>query len=79
MEIKYNEKKEASISINMRFWTDGRKDSHRIDYIFYKGRSLKSVKSVSYNAFFNVPLNINGKEILYPSDHGIVVTSFKLR
>jgi hypothetical protein len=57
----------------------GRKDSHRIDYIFYKGKSIKSTKSNSYNAFFNEPIILNGKEIIYPSDHGIVVTSFKLR
>ena len=29
--------------------------------------------------FFNEPLKINDKEILYPSDHGIVVTKFKLK
>ena len=57
----------------------GRKDSHRIDYIFYKGKSIKSTKSKSYNAFFNEPITINGKEIIYPSDHGIVVTTFKLK
>ena len=57
----------------------GRKDSHRIDYIFYKGKSIKSVKSKSYNAYFNEPITINNKKIIYPSDHGIVVTTFKLR
>ena len=56
----------------------GRKDSHRIDYIFYKGKSIKSIKSKSYNAFFNEPIIINNKKIIYPSDHGIVVTTFKL-
>jgi len=57
----------------------GRNDSHRIDYIFYKGKSIKSVKSKSYNAYFNEPITINNKKIIYPSDHGIVVTTFKLR
>ena len=57
----------------------GRNDSHRIDYIFYKGKSIKSIKSKSYNAYFNEPLTLNNKEIIYPSDHGIVVTTFKLR
>ncbi len=55
-----------------------RNDSHRIDYIFYKGKNLKAIKSDSYMAFFNEPIIINGKEIPYPSDHGIVVTEFKL-
>jgi len=56
-----------------------RNDSHRIDYIFYKGKSIKSTNSKSYMNFFNEPLSINGKEIIYPSDHGFVVTSFKFR
>lgn len=58
--------------------TKDRKDEHRIDYIFYKSPKLKAVKSESYNTFFNEPLPINGKEIIYPSDHGIVVTTFEL-
>ena len=57
----------------------GRNDSHRIDYIFYKGESIKSIKSKSYNAYFNEPITINNNKIIYPSDHGIVVTTFKLR
>ena len=57
----------------------GRKDEHRIDYIFYKSSKLKAIKSESYNAFFNESLLINGKEIIYPSDHGIVVTTFELK
>ena len=55
-----------------------RNDSHRIDYIFYKGGGIKAIESESFMAFFNEPLKINDKEILYPSDHGIVVTKFKL-
>ena len=30
-------------------------------------------------SFFNEPLSINGKEIIYPSDHGFIVASFKLK
>jgi len=56
-----------------------RNDSHRIDYIFYKGKSIKSTNSKSYMSFLNEPLFINGKEIIYPSDHGFVVTTFKFR
>ena len=56
-----------------------RKDSHRIDYIFYKGKSIKSIKSNSYNAYFNESIIINDKQIPYPSDHGIVVTTFEFR
>jgi exonuclease III len=56
-----------------------RNDSNRIDYIFYKGKNLKAIKSDSYMAFFNEPIKINDKKITYPSDHGIVVTEFKLK
>ena len=56
-----------------------RNDSNRIDYIFYKGKNLKAIKSDSYMAFFNEPIKINDKKIIYPSDHGIVVTEFKLK
>ncbi|MFD1614149.1 endonuclease/exonuclease/phosphatase family protein [Gelatiniphilus marinus] len=58
--------------------TEAKNDSHRIDYIFYKGAKLKSVNSKSYHAYFNKPITINGKAFLYPSDHGFVVTAFKL-
>lgn len=57
---------------------EGKKDSHRIDYIFYKGSKLKPIQSETYNAFFNKPIIINGKKITYPSDHGFVVTTFQL-
>ncbi|MEO9892090.1 endonuclease/exonuclease/phosphatase family protein [Aurantibacter sp.] len=52
-------------------------DEHRIDYIFYKGSKLKAVASKSYMAFLNEPIIIHGKSIIYPSDHGIVVTLFE--
>lgn len=58
--------------------TKGKNDKHRIDYIFYKSPKLNAIKSKSYKAFLNEPLSINGKEIRYPSDHGIVVTTFEL-
>lgn len=59
--------------------TKGENDDHRIDYIFYKSPKLKAIKSESYQAFFNDTIKLNGKEILYPSDHGFVVTTFKVR
>ena len=56
-----------------------RDDSHRIDYIFYKGKKLKSTQSKTYMQFFNEQIEINNKSFRYPSDHGIVVTTFKLK
>lgn len=58
--------------------TKGENDSHRIDYIFYKGPKLKALKSETYQVFFNEIIKLNDKEILYPSDHGFVVTTFKM-
>ncbi|GLR18750.1 hypothetical protein GCM10007940_33660 [Portibacter lacus] len=56
----------------------GKRDEHRIDYIYYKSPKLKAVHSKSYKAFLGEPLSINGKKINYPSDHGIVITDFIL-
>lgn len=55
------------------------KDEHRIDYIFYKGPKLEAIRSESYKAFLNESFIINNKQIAYPSDHGFVVTTFKLK
>ncbi|MDN3688070.1 endonuclease/exonuclease/phosphatase family protein [Cyclobacterium jeungdonense] len=55
-----------------------RVDSHRIDYIFYKG-ALKPLASTSYMAYIGETIRINHKEITYPSDHGFVVTTFSLK
>lgn len=57
----------------------GKKDEHRIDYIFYKGESLSPTHSFSHQAYLQEPLTLNDKQILYPSDHGFVVTVFRLR
>lgn len=54
-----------------------KEDSHRIDYIFYKG-NLKPLTSTAHMAYFGENLRVNGKEIPYPSDHGFVVTTFAL-
>ncbi|SFB26566.1 endonuclease/exonuclease/phosphatase family protein [Algoriphagus aquimarinus] len=59
--------------------TKGINDSHRIDYIFYKGNSIEALKSDSYKAFLNEPFSINNKEFNYPSDHGFVVTVFEIK
>lgn len=56
----------------------GINDSHRIDYIFYKGNSIQAIQSNSFKAFLNEPFLINNKEFLYPSDHGFVVTTFEI-
>ncbi len=58
--------------------TKGEEDAHRIDYIYSKGKHLKPMESATYKAFFNEPFEVNGRQVTYPSDHGIVVTTFEL-
>ncbi len=57
----------------------GKKDEHRIDYIFYKGYQLNLIESKSYQAYLGEPLELNGKKIPYPSDHGFVLSTFDIQ
>ncbi len=59
--------------------TKGIRDEHRIDFIFYKGPALTAIASDTYNAHLGEEIVLNGKRIPYPSDHGIVVTTFVLK
>ena len=56
----------------------GKKDEHRIDYIFYKGEKIKAIQSDIKKENPNSILRINEKEFMYPSDHGLVFTTFCL-
>lgn len=56
----------------------GKKDEHRIDYVFFKSKKLKPVASEIYKAPANESFSINGKAFMYPSDHGLVFTTFSL-
>lgn len=56
-----------------------KKDEHRIDYIFYKGEKLKAVTSKVLKKPVNDTITINGKEFMYPSDHGLVFTKFEFK
>ena len=55
-----------------------KKDEHRIDYIFYAGKQLGLEGSESHQSFLGEPIELNGKQIPYPSDHGFVVSTFSL-
>ena len=57
----------------------GKKDEHRIDYIFYAGEKLETVSSKIMKQPANKTITINSKEFMYPSDHGLVFTRFKLK
>ncbi len=50
----------------------------RIDYIYYQGSMLKPVNSESFICPPGELLKFRNKEIMYPSDHGFVLTTFEI-
>ncbi|NQU53018.1 MAG: endonuclease/exonuclease/phosphatase family protein [Bacteroidetes bacterium] len=50
----------------------------RIDYIYYKGGLLKPICSESYVCPPGETLKFGNKKIMYPSDHGFVLTTFEI-
>ena len=53
--------------------------SDRIDYIYYKGANIKAIESESYNQNLGDVLNFKGENFFYASDHGFVLTTFKMK
>ncbi len=58
MEIKYKEKEEASVSINMRFWTDEKKESHRNRNTLYCWNELKKLKNFLLEKNIDIKINL---------------------
>lgn len=52
--------------------------SDRIDFIYYQGNGIRAVASEAYDQELTKPLDFNGEKFFYPSDHGFVLTTFKL-
>lgn len=50
----------------------------RIDFIYYQGNTIRAVASETFNQELAKPLDLNGETFFYPSDHGFVMTTFKL-
>ena len=50
----------------------------RIDYIYYKGDKLKVIESESFTQIPGEILKFRDKKIMYPSDHGFVLTTFEI-
>lgn len=50
----------------------------RIDYIYYKGSKLKPFLSESFICPPGEILTFRNKKIMYPSDHGFVLTTFEI-
>ena len=59
--------------------TKGMNDAHRIDYIFYKSPKLRPIYAETYMSYFNENFLLHEKKFTYPSDHGILVTTFELK
>ena len=51
----------------------------RIDFIYYQGEQLKAIESAIYNKDIGEMLSLDGKEFLFASDHGFVLTTFKIK
>jgi hypothetical protein len=56
----------------------GYKKEDRIDYIYYKGSRLTPIRSQSFVCPPGEILTFRNKEIMYPSDHGFVLTTFTI-
>lgn len=50
----------------------------RIDYIYYKGSRIKAVNSESHTVPPGEILVFKDKKMMYPSDHGFVLTTFEI-
>jgi len=50
----------------------------RIDYLYYKGSKLKPIYSESHIVPPGEILEFKNKKIMYPSDHGFVLTTFEI-
>jgi exonuclease III len=50
----------------------------RIDYIYYRGKGIKVIDSDVFNAPLGGNFTFNGKDFLYASDHGFVLSTFKI-
>ena len=55
-----------------------KKQSDRIDFIYYQGKKLHAVQSEYYNQSIGGDLDFYGEKFFYPSDHGFVLTTFTM-
>ena len=51
----------------------------RIDFIYYQGDKLKAIESEIHNKDIGEMLSLYGEEFLFASDHGFVLTTFKIK
>ena len=51
----------------------------RIDYIYYQGRTIQAIDSKIYNQVLGEILLFEDEDFFYASDHGFVLTTFKIK
>lgn len=57
--------------------TPNRQD--RIDFIYYQGKTIKAKASETHNHQLGELYPFRGEKFFYPSDHGFVLTTFRLK
>lgn len=53
--------------------------SDRIDFIYYLGKTIQAISAEGYNNQLGEMFTFNKKEFFYASDHGFVLTTFKIK
>lgn len=69
----------VNIGTTWRYGQGSKDRKYRIDYIYYKGDKLQNLGSESHNGLLGETYKYKNEDFLYASDHGFVVTSFKLK
>lgn len=51
----------------------------RIDFIYYRGKNIQAIKSECYDNILGEKFFFKGEDFFYASDHGFVLTTFKIK
>lgn len=51
----------------------------RIDFIYYQGKTIQAVESQCYDNILGEMFSFKGEKFFYASDHGFVLTTFKIK
>lgn len=51
----------------------------RIDFIYYQGKTIQAVASECYDTILGEMFSFKGEDFFYASDHGFVLTTFKIK
>lgn len=51
----------------------------RIDFIYYQGKTIQAIESECYDNILSETFSFKGDDFFYASDHGFVLTTFKVK